>query len=89
MSVVHNPIEDYVLGNSAQEQQRPKLQGSFLEKWTEQFLLSAGVEPGMKVLDLGCGMGDVSLLAAKLVGTSGHVTAAMVPLKHGRSWNTR
>lgn len=29
----------------------------------------------MRVLDLGCGMGDVSLLAARLVGPSGHVTA--------------
>ena len=75
MSAVHNPIEDYVLGNSAQEQERLKLQGKFLEKWTEQFFLSAGLEPGMSVLDLGCGMGDVSLLAASLVGPSGHVTA--------------
>jgi ubiquinone/menaquinone biosynthesis C-methylase UbiE len=31
-------------------------------------------EPGMRVLDLGCGMGDVALLAAGLVGTTGHVT---------------
>jgi len=28
----------------------------------------------MSVLDLGCGMGDVSLLAARLVRPSGHVT---------------
>ena len=75
MSNVRNPSEDYVLGNGAQEQQRLKLQGRFLEKWTEQFLLSAGVEPGMSVLDLGGGMGDVSLLASRLVGTTGHVTA--------------
>jgi ubiquinone/menaquinone biosynthesis C-methylase UbiE len=75
MSNVRNPFEDYVLGNGAQEQQRLKLQGRFLEKWTEQFLLSAGVEPGMSVLDLGCGMGDVLLLASRLVGTTGHVTA--------------
>src|SRR5215471_7603965 len=75
MSALHNPIEDYVLGNSAQEQERLKLQGRFLEKWTEQFLLSAGLEPGMSVLDFGCGMGDVALLAARLVGPSGHVTA--------------
>ncbi len=74
MSAVGNPIEDYVLGNTAQEQERLKLQGRFLEKWTEQFLLSAGIEPGMSVLDLGCGVGDVSLLAARLVGPSGHVT---------------
>ena len=57
-----------------QEQERLKLQGRFLEKWTEQFFLSAGLEPGMNVLDLGCGMGDVSLLAARLVGPTGRVT---------------
>lgn len=74
MSAIDSPIEDYVLGNSTQEQERLKLQGRFLEKWTEQFLLSAGIEPGMSVLDLGCGVGDVSLLAARLVGPSGHVT---------------
>jgi ubiquinone/menaquinone biosynthesis C-methylase UbiE len=74
MCGVHNPIEDYPLGHSVQEQQRLKLQARHLEKWTGQFLLSAGLEPGMSVLDLGCGMGDVSLLAAKLVGTTGRVT---------------
>jgi len=42
-----------------------KLQGRFLEKWTEQFFLLAGLEPGMSVLDLGCGAGDVSLLALR------------------------
>lgn len=73
MTAVQNAIEDYVLGNSPQEQERLKLQAGFLEKWTEQFLLLAGVEPGMRVLDLGCGMGHVSLLAAKLVGPSGYV----------------
>ena len=75
ISAVDDPLANYVLGNSEQEQERLKLQGSFLEPWTEQFLLSAGLEPGMRVLDLGCGMGDVSLLAARLVGASGHVTA--------------
>ncbi len=29
--------------------------------------------PGMRVLDIGCGVGDVSLLAADLVGRSGTV----------------
>jgi ubiquinone/menaquinone biosynthesis C-methylase UbiE len=74
MSIIHNPIEDYVLGNSVQEQERLKRQGRFLKVWTERFLLSAGLEPGMSVLNLGCRMGDVSLLAARLVGTTGRVT---------------
>lgn len=39
-----------------------------------RLLRDAGVGPGMKVLDLGCGTGDVSLLAAELVGPQGAVT---------------
>lgn len=74
MSDLDVAIDEYVLGNSAQEQERLKMQGKFLERWSEQFFLLAGLEPGMRVLDLGCGMGDVSLLAARLVGPSGHVT---------------
>jgi hypothetical protein len=34
--VVRASIENYILGNSAQEQKRLKLQAKFLEKWTEQ-----------------------------------------------------
>jgi ubiquinone/menaquinone biosynthesis C-methylase UbiE len=74
VEAVRNPAQGYVLGNSFQEQERLKLQARIVGKWTEQFLLSAGLERGMNVLDLGCGMGDVSLLAAELVGPTGHVT---------------
>jgi ubiquinone/menaquinone biosynthesis C-methylase UbiE len=41
--------------------------------FTERLLVTAGLAPGMRVLDLGCGTGDVSLLAAKLVGPAGAV----------------
>jgi len=41
---------------------------------TERMLIDAGIGPGMSVLDVGCGSGDVSLLLAKLVGNEGHVT---------------
>jgi ubiquinone/menaquinone biosynthesis C-methylase UbiE len=70
---LRNPAQDYVLGNGAQEQNRLKLQAGILEKWTEGFFGAAGIGPGMKVLDLGCGMGDVSLLTARLVGPTGSV----------------
>lgn len=33
----------------------------------------AGIGPGMRVLDIGCGNGDVSFLVAKLVGQTGQV----------------
>jgi ubiquinone/menaquinone biosynthesis C-methylase UbiE len=60
MSAVRNATEEYVLGNSIHEQERLKMQAKFLQQWSKQFFLSAGLEPGMHVLDLGRGMGDVS-----------------------------
>jgi len=40
---------------------------------TRQFLVSAGIGTGMKVLDVGSGAGDVALLVADLVGPRGSV----------------
>jgi ubiquinone/menaquinone biosynthesis C-methylase UbiE len=40
---------------------------------TRQLLISAGVSPGMRVLDVGSGAGDVALLLADLVGPTGEV----------------
>lgn len=41
--------------------------------FSEDGLRQAGLKRGMRVLDLGCGAGDASLLIAKLVGPSGLV----------------
>jgi len=41
---------------------------------TERMLTDAGIKPGMSILDVGCGSGDVSLLLVELVGNEGHVT---------------
>jgi 2-polyprenyl-3-methyl-5-hydroxy-6-metoxy-1,4-benzoquinol methylase len=48
-------------------------QADMLRPTTERLLRAAGVSKGMRVLDLGCGAGDVSVLAAELVGPSGSV----------------
>lgn len=42
---------------------------------TERMLDLAGVGPGCRVLDVGCGAGEQTLLAARRVGPSGHVLA--------------
>jgi ubiquinone/menaquinone biosynthesis C-methylase UbiE len=41
--------------------------------FTAEVLRRAGIAPGMRVLDVGCGVGDVSLLAAEMVSSSGTV----------------
>ena len=64
---------EYILGYSEAEAQRLILQGEILRSATERLLRDAGLAPGMRVLDVGCGVGDVALLAAKIVGPSGMV----------------
>lgn len=63
----------YVCGHSAREIERLAVQGAFYEDITRGLFDRAGLCPGMRVLDIGCGAGDVSLLAARLVGPAGQV----------------
>ena len=44
------------------------LQAELLKPITERLLREAGIKPGMRILDLGSGAGDVAMLAATLVG---------------------
>lgn len=64
---------NYILGHSPHEIRRLILQADLLRPTTERLLKTAGVGPGMRVLDLGCGAGDVSILTADLIGPSGSV----------------
>ncbi len=63
----------YVLGHADVEVQRLLLQGRLYNDYTEHALRLAGLRPGMRVLDVGCGPGDVSFIAARLVGPTGSV----------------
>jgi 2-polyprenyl-3-methyl-5-hydroxy-6-metoxy-1,4-benzoquinol methylase len=65
--------QSYILGHTPAEIQRLLLQGQLLNPFTVRLLTDAGVSRGMKVLDVGCGPGDVSLIAAELVGETGHI----------------
>jgi ubiquinone/menaquinone biosynthesis C-methylase UbiE len=64
---------DYLLGHSNDELDRLIGQARFFGDLTEHLFHLAGLEPGMRVLDVGCGAGDVSLLAARMVGPQGAV----------------
>jgi ubiquinone/menaquinone biosynthesis C-methylase UbiE len=73
MSASPRSSSEYVLGSSEQERQRLQTQAGILRGWTETIFRAAGIEPGMSVLDVGCGVGDVSFLAAEFVGPTGTV----------------
>jgi ubiquinone/menaquinone biosynthesis C-methylase UbiE len=68
-----SPQADYVLGSTDHERQRLMRQGAILRGFLETAFRAAGIGPGMRVLDIGSGVGDVSLLAADLVGPQGSV----------------
>ena len=67
------PQAEYVLGRTLAEHDRLNRQGRLISRLTQHFLEAAGLTSGMRVLDIGSGVGDVSLLAAGLVGGSGQV----------------
>jgi len=64
---------NYALGHSPTELRRLGIQAAILRPITMRLLQRLGVCPGMRILDVGCGAGDVALLAAELVGASGAV----------------
>lgn len=63
----------YILGHEEQELNRLIEQARFYGDLTERLLLLAGLGRGMRVLDAGCGTGDVTFLAARIVGNDGMV----------------
>jgi len=64
---------DYVFADREAEQRRLERQAALLDPLTERVFQAAGLRPGMRVLDLGSGAGDVAMLAARLVGPNGEV----------------
>jgi len=63
----------YALGHSEHELQRLSHQAQAIEPFTRQLFEEAGIGRGMRVLDIGCGSGDVAFLVADLVGLSGEI----------------
>jgi SAM-dependent methyltransferase len=67
------PSSGYPLGYTEDEARRLATQATFFEDLTADVFRRAGIGVGMHVLDLGCGVGDVSFLAAGMVGATGAV----------------
>ena len=63
----------YVLGHAPQELARLERQAAISSGPRMALLERCGIAPGQRVLDLGCGAGDVTLLVSDFVGPTGHV----------------
>ena len=68
----------YVMGHPAGEEQRLQRLGQLQYLPTKRLFEQAGIMPGMKVLDVGSGAGDVALLLAELVGPTGSIVGVDV-----------
>jgi SAM-dependent methyltransferase len=65
----------YQLGTGIGEDEVARLeaQGRAIAPATRMIFAEAGIRPGMRVLDLGCGAGDATFVAADLVASDGSV----------------
>ncbi len=66
-------VKEYALGYTTSEHDRLIRQAKQINPILERLFREAGIGPGQRVLDLGSGVGDVSLLVARMVGPTGEV----------------
>jgi len=64
---------DYVLATGPAAANRLRILHNTYGPGTRRVLLQAGIKPGMRVADLGCGTGMITQLLAELVGPTGEV----------------
>jgi ubiquinone/menaquinone biosynthesis C-methylase UbiE len=63
----------YALGSADAEHERLIRQAAWLAPYSERCFREAGIGKEHRVLDVGSGVGDVALLLAHIVGSSGEV----------------
>ncbi len=66
----------YALGHSKRELDRLTRQAQAFEPFSRHLLRLAGIDSGMRVLDVGSGSGDMAFLVTDLVGSKGEVIGA-------------
>jgi ubiquinone/menaquinone biosynthesis C-methylase UbiE len=66
-------MTSYPFADRAAEYERLIAQGGIFDPLTRRLLQAAGLAPGMRVLDIGSGAGNVARLVAEIVGPGGTV----------------
>ena len=87
-----NPHSLETAAGDGPEPARLQRQAALIDPLTERLLRDAGITTGMHVLELGSGTGDVSMLAAELVGPGGRVVglerdADATEIARARMWD--
>ena len=72
-SSIAEPAGAYALERTREEYERLTRQAALFRGITQRLFHAAGLAPGMRVLDVGSGAGDVAFLAAELVGPEGDI----------------
>jgi SAM-dependent methyltransferase len=72
----------YVLATGQAADYRLRLLHGLYEAGTRRLLAAAGIRRGLRVADLGCGVGLVTALLAELVGPRGHVVGIDASAAH-------
>src|SRR5262249_54278598 len=70
---VHSALGRYALATGEAAAHRLRILHDLYGPGTRRVLLEAGLQPGMRVADLGCGVGMVTAMLAQLVGPEGLV----------------
>jgi SAM-dependent methyltransferase len=70
---LHRVTGEYALATGEAAAYRLRILHSVYGTGTRRVLLESGIRSGMRVADLGCGVGMVTALLAELVGPEGHV----------------
>ena len=78
MSTISKSDATYVMGHPTGEEVRLQKLGQLLYPSTRHLFEKGGIAPGMKVLDVGSGAGDVAMLLAELVGPKGAIVGVDV-----------
>src|SRR5215471_4550220 len=73
MSRLATGATPYVLGDTSGEHERLRRQSRLLDRITRHWLENIGVRAGMRIFDVGSGVGDMAMLLVSLAGPTAEI----------------